>query len=178
MRHSRGRLNTLWPASLIAVWSVWWGCVHRLVAAALGLVNVDVHALAEFVEEEGAFEAHFHDGAVEADAFEFCFVVGGFDFVDAALELDAFAVVRLLHARRQRSLGCSLFRWGCQWWNRGWWLWIALPAAILINVECRWLLEVVMQLLMTLDRGFLCLERRNDGTRFGCKGLSGQPVRA
>ena len=88
------------------------GSTHRrqaLVSTPLAPIDVGFHSLTQLFEEKGAFEPHFHYGAVETDATDFGFVVGGLDLIEAAFELDAFAVVGLFYAGREGCAGCCLF---------------------------------------------------------------------
>jgi len=80
---------------------------HALLPAPLAAVDVVLHTFAELFEEEGALEAHFHYCAVEAEAARTGFLVGGLDFVEAAFELDAFAVVGFFCAGGERCVGCG-----------------------------------------------------------------------
>jgi hypothetical protein len=63
-------------------------------------------------KQEGPFQSHLHDRAVEAHPSDPGFFVGGFDFVQAALELDAFAVVCFFDAGGERR-ACCAFAWDC-----------------------------------------------------------------
>jgi putative intracellular protease/amidase len=73
----------------------------------------------ELLEEEGALEAHLLDAAVEAQDALARAVVGFFDVVDAAPEIDAFAVVGGFDGRRQVFLRVGAGCWGWVSINRG-----------------------------------------------------------
>jgi hypothetical protein len=63
-----------------------------------------LQAFCQLLEEKGAFEAHLHDGPVETGFALAGGVVGFFDFVESALQLDAFAVVGLFYRRCERCV--------------------------------------------------------------------------
>lgn len=82
---------------LIAVRVV--GC--RSLVLTIGCV---LETLCELFEQEGAFEAHLHDGSVEASLALTSGIVGLFDVVQASLQLDALSVVGLLYRWRERRI--------------------------------------------------------------------------
>ena len=88
-------------------------------AAAVAVVDVVFHVFVELLEEEGALEAHLLDAAVEAQDALARAVVGFFDVVDAAPEIDAFAVVGGFDGRRQVFLRVGAGCWGWVSINRG-----------------------------------------------------------
>jgi len=56
------------------------------------------------LEEEGAFETHLHDCSVQTGFALASGIVGFFDVVQAALQLDALSVVGLFYRRRERCV--------------------------------------------------------------------------
>jgi len=92
--------------SLLSV--VLW-CISRLLIAVGGIVGIVVvcsfagaigsvlQAGCELLEQESAFEAHLHDCSVQAGFALAGGIVGFFDVVEAALELDALSVVGLFY---------------------------------------------------------------------------------
>ncbi len=90
---------------------------RSLVPASHATVDVDIHPLAQLLQEEGTLEAHLHDSSVKSDALDLRFIIGGLHLVETALELDAFAVIGLLDARgqgRALCLGVCEVRTVCQ----------------------------------------------------------------
>lgn len=80
-----------------------------------------MEALGELLEQESAFEAHLHDCSVQAGFALAGGIVGLFDVVEAALELDALSVVGLFYRGRERCvLGCFCGAgWSVGCWMRG-----------------------------------------------------------
>lgn len=72
----------------------------RRARALVRILKARVLALGEAVQEDGALQAQFHDGAVNAAFAEAGGIVGLFDIVETAFELDAFLVVGLLDRGR------------------------------------------------------------------------------
>jgi len=93
-------------------------CISRLLIAVGGIVGIVVcrfagaiggvlQARCELFEQESAFEAHLHDCSVQAGFALTSGIVGFFDVVEAALELDALSVVGLFYRGREWCvLGC------------------------------------------------------------------------
>lgn len=67
--------------------------------APVAVVKVVFHVLLQLLEEEGALEPHLGDASVQPFDAEARAVVVLFDVVDAAPQLDAFAVVGCLDRR-------------------------------------------------------------------------------
>jgi hypothetical protein len=86
---------------------------HALLSARLAALDVGFHSLAQLFQQEGPLQSHLHDRAVEAHPPNPGFLVGGFDFVQAALELDAFAVVCFFDTGGERC-ACCAFAWDCE----------------------------------------------------------------
>ena len=87
--------------------SIWWWGGHAFVGTPVTGIYVVLHALAELVEQECTFEAHLEDSALESCFAGDGFVVGRLNFGQAAFEFDAFSVVCLFHAgRERRALWC------------------------------------------------------------------------
>jgi hypothetical protein len=59
----------------------------------IAIVDVVFHVLVELFEQEGALETHLLDAPIEAQDALAGGVVGFFDIVNAASQVDAFAVV-------------------------------------------------------------------------------------
>lgn len=81
--------------------------LHLLLLVFVVLV---VHSLGQLLEKESALEAHFHDCAIQTEFAQAGGIVGLFDFGQAALELNAFAIICLFDGWRQgrvlRCVGC------------------------------------------------------------------------
>ena len=81
-----------------------------------------LQALCELLEQESAFEAHLHDCSVQAGFALASGIVGFFDVVEAALELDALSVVGLFYRGRE----WGVLRCFCGWaWSvvmDAWWI--------------------------------------------------------
>jgi hypothetical protein len=85
---------------------------YTLLSARLTALDVGLHSLAQLFQQEGPLQSHFHDRAVEAHPSNPGFLVRGLNFVQAALELDAFAVVCFFDAGGERG-ACCAFSWDC-----------------------------------------------------------------
>ena len=81
---------------------------RALLSARIAALDIRLHSLAQLLQQERSLQSHLHDRAVEAHSSGSGFFVGGFDFVQAALELNAFSVVGLFDARSERRAGCAL----------------------------------------------------------------------
>ena len=81
---------------------------RALLSTRVAALDIRLHSLAQLLQQESPLESHLHDRAVEAHSSGSGFFVGGFDFVQAALELDAFSVVGFFDAGSERCAGCTL----------------------------------------------------------------------
>lgn len=81
---------------------------RALLSARIAALNIRLHSLAQLLQKERPLQSHLHDRAVEAHSSGSGFFVGGFDFVQAALKLDAFSVVGFFDAGSERCAGCTL----------------------------------------------------------------------
>ena len=81
---------------------------RALLSARIATLDIRLHSLAQLLQQERPLQPHLHDRTVEAHSSGSGFFVGGFDFVQAALELDAFSVVGFFDARSEWCAGCAL----------------------------------------------------------------------
>lgn len=81
---------------------------RALLSARVATLDIWLHSLAQLLQQERSLQPHLHDRAVEAHSSGSGFFVGGFDFIQAALELDAFSVVGFFDAGSERRAGCAL----------------------------------------------------------------------
>lgn len=98
---------------------MFWICLdgRRLVDVVCGMGALGrsfgrvLQTLCELLEQKGAFEAHLHDGALQAGLAQAGGIVGLFDVVQAALQFDALAIVGLFHRRRQWCVLGRICKW-------------------------------------------------------------------
>ena len=81
---------------------------RALLSTRVATLDIWLHSLAQLLQQERPLKPHLHDRAVEAHSSGSGFFVGGFDFVQTALELDAFSVVGLFDAGSERCAGSAL----------------------------------------------------------------------
>lgn len=86
---------------------------HALLSTRFAALDVGLHPLTQLFQQEGTLQSHLHDRAVEAQPPNPGFLVRGFDFVQAALELNAFAVVCFFDAGGERR-ACCAFSGNCE----------------------------------------------------------------
>ena len=86
---------------------------RALLSTRVATLDIWLHSLAQLFQQESPLQSHLHDRAVEAQPPNPGFLVRGFDFVQAALELNAFAVVCFFDAGGERR-ACCAFAWD---WN-------------------------------------------------------------
>jgi len=81
---------------------------RALLSARIATLNIRLHSLAQLLQQEGPLKSHLHNRTVEAHSSGSGFFVGGFDFIQAALELDAFSIVGFFDAGGEWCAGCAL----------------------------------------------------------------------
>lgn len=79
-------------------------CGHAFISTMFAAVYVGLHSLAQVIQQKGALESHFHDGSIQSHSLDLRLIVRRLDLVQPTLKLDAFAVVGLFDARRQRRV--------------------------------------------------------------------------
>jgi len=78
----------------------WWWTL-----AVVAFVHVVGHAAFYLFQQKGSFESEFEDGAFDASFPQPYGIVGFFNLVDSALELDTFPIVCCFDGRRKRRIG-------------------------------------------------------------------------
>lgn len=74
-------------------------------------VHVMLHSLPKLIQQECTFQSHFEYASVQSLNLDLLGIIVTLDLVQTALQLNAFSIIGLLYARRERCIVCRILRW-------------------------------------------------------------------